>query len=108
MEGFFPGDLAVVAVSCSGVDGEDDAAGGFEFAGGEGAELIEGVTGEELGGDSGLHVGGHGLEGLFADFGEEAALVDHAAELSSHAERAGLAGVFGKHRADERVPPRQK
>ena len=35
---------------------------------------------------------------LLADLGEVARLVDHAAALAAHAERAGLAGVLRAHR----------
>ena len=44
-----------------------------------------------------MHVGDHRLERFFADFGEVARLVDHAAALTAHAEGTGLAGVFGSH-----------
>ena len=51
-----------------------------------------------------LHVGGHRLERLLTDFREMAAFIDHAAKLSAHADRAGLAGVLGTH-GFPHVPP---
>lgn len=51
-----------------------------------------------------LKIGGHRLEGFLADFREVAAFVDHAAQLPAHADRAGLAGVFGTH-GFPHVPP---
>ncbi len=55
----------------------------------------------KLGLDRALHVGNHRLERFLADFGKVPSLVDHAARLPAHAERARFAGVLGAHRFPE-------
>ena len=55
----------------------------------------------EVGGDRGLHVGGHGLNRLLADFGERAPFVDHPTRLAPHPQGAGLAGILATQRLVE-------
>ena len=60
-------------------------------------EIVERVLFPEVGANGPLHVGDHCLQRFLADLGEVALLVDHAAALATHAERAGFAGVLGAH-----------
>jgi len=88
----------LIAAQLAGVEyrlGESAAV--FEFARRKTLECFGAVFLPELGADGTLHVGDHCLERFFADFGEVARLVDHAAALAAHAEGAGLAGVFAAH-----------
>ena len=89
----------------AGIDWIDKPAAGFELARRERAELGDRVAGKELRRDPVLHVRGHGLQRLLADFGKVPGLVDHPAHLAAHAERAGLARVPAAHRAPQRHPP---
>ena len=96
-----PGDRLKILRALFEDDGLDESAARFELAGRKGLELGDAVGAPELGLNRPLHVGGHRLQALLADLGEVAGLVDHAARLTAHAERAGLAGVLGAHGGPE-------
>src|SRR5262249_28771963 len=64
-EGLVPGDGAVGVVAWGGEEGFDEAAAVLELPRGEAGELVETELVEEAGADAALHVGGHGLDGLF-------------------------------------------
>ena len=104
IEGFVPVDDAIVGVVGTGVERMDDSARGLELARRKRAKFLETVAPEEFAAKAVLHVGGHGLEGFLADFGPVTGLVAHAALLTAHAERAGLAGVLRSHGAPEPGP----
>ena len=79
----------------------DEPAGVLHLIGREHPQLGQRVGLEEGRLHRPLHVGDHRLERLLADLGEVAGLIDHAAGLAAHADRAGLAGVFRPHRLPE-------
>jgi hypothetical protein len=97
-----PGDRPVVLRALLEDDRLDEPARVFELVRREGPQLRHGIGLEEGRLHGALHVGDHRLERLLAHLGEVAGLVDHAAGLAAHAERAGLAGVLRTHRPPER------
>ena len=92
-EGFGPCDGAIIRFALFVEDRLDESAAGFELPGGPATHLRDGELGPEICSDGRLHVGGHGLKGFFADFGERTVFVDHAAVLATHPQGTGLAGV---------------
>ena len=96
-----PLDRAVPIVERTGIQRRGDPTGRLELARGERTQLLVGVLLEEPRLDPARHVRDHRLQRLLADLGEVARLVDHAAGLAAHAERAGLAGVVRPHRLPE-------
>ena len=78
-----------------------ETAGVLHLIGREHPQLRHGVGLEERRLHRPLHVGDHCLERLLADLGKVARLIDHAARLAAHADRAGLAGVLRPHRLPE-------
>ena len=103
-ERLVPCDDAVVRLSRAGVDRIDEPAARFQLTRRKGSELGNGVTRKELRRNAVLHVGGHRLQRLLADFGKMPRFVDHPALLAAHAERARLARVPASHRAPQRHP----
>src|SRR5262245_34959082 len=85
-------------------DGERETTRVLEPHGREALELLERVLPEERLRDRRLQVARLGLDRLLADLREAPLLVDHAALLPAHSERAGLAGVA---RAQAPVEPPQ-
>jgi hypothetical protein len=76
----------------------DQSAAGFQLARRELLQLAGREPLPEVAADRPLHVGDHRLQALLADGGKLAQLVDHAAALPAHAQRARLAGVLRPHR----------
>ena len=64
-------------------------------------QLCNTMTSPKIRRDGGLHIGDHGLNGLFADFRKRSTLVDHPAGLSAHAQSARFARVLGTQRLVE-------
>ena len=95
----------VAIVSRSGIHRLHEPAHVFEVARRELPQGVEVVGGEEFGRESALHIGGHRLHRLLADFGELPGLVGHSAMLPAHAQRTGLAGIFGSHRPQKLDDP---
>ena len=97
-DGLLPTDAPIAGVQGTGVEGPGEPARRLELPGTHPGEAAEIVVFEEVVRYGSCHVGGHGLDGLLAHFGEVAGLVDHPAELAAHPQGAGLAGVAGPQR----------
>ena len=104
IERLVPAHDAVVGRARGRVERIDEPAAGLELARRQRAQLGDRVAREEVRRDAGLHVRHHRLQRLLADFREVAGLVDHAAHLAAHAERARLARVAAAHGAPQRQP----
>ena len=97
LERFVPGDRRVAAGVARVANRLDEPAAGFELARRKLLQIACGILLPEVAVDGALHVGDHRLQAFFADFRKVAQLVDHAAALAAHAQRAGLAGILAAH-----------
>ncbi len=99
-----PTDDLVMGIAWAGEKGLDQPAAPFQFARREPLKLGNGIALEKVRSQPPLHVGDHRLERLLANLRPVAQFVAHAAGLSAHAQRAGLAGVLGPHRFPKLSP----
>ena len=97
LERFVPRDRRVAARLARVAHRLDEPAAGFQLARRKLLQLARRIALPEVAADGALHVGDHRLQALLADLGKMAQLVDHAAALAAHAQRARLAGVLRAH-----------
>src|SRR5690606_34229331 len=98
-----PGDRLVVLLPGWQMDGLNEPTAGLQLLRSELLKLGCRIGVPEFRADGPLHVGGHGLQRLLAEFRKAASLVDNASSLAPHSQGACLAGILGAHGLPE--PP---